>query len=441
MKVDFSKLSGTNGLIKKKQTLILGGIIGAVLIYSFWPSDRESKSDFVPQNEDMSIFRMDRSIDAEDRWLELSNDRLQALETRIVDLETTNSTLLAIKQELEDEISLLESDAKATIDAQADTIEILEAGNVNSADRLPALPQTTPLPQLPAQNVSPQQGGDGNYFRPVEQHGQYSPTPQNMPIGGVGGAGLGVTSFIKTYDLTGNSETGAKDPADYIPAGAYAPAMITIGANASVGVQGQSEPLPVVMRLTGRAMSAADESGVPLETNVTGCTITGSARGDLSSERVYVRLLTMSCARDGKISEVDVRGFVAGLGSAGVRGPVVMRDKGLVGNAFAGGLIEGFGDAASKAFEPQTNLLTGNNSDTNNLLSTQQKLDDSFARGTAKGVGAAGKLLAEYYIRRAEQYQPVVSLKAGTQVAVVFQKGAWLDGRSKSKTTNQETKK
>ena len=45
--------------------------------------------------------------------------------------------------------------------------------------------------------------------------------------------------------------------------------------------------------------------------------------GDLSSERVYVRLQTMTYRRGSGIIETPVQGFVTGTGQAGVRGTAV----------------------------------------------------------------------------------------------------------------------
>ena len=52
--------------------------------------------------------------------------------------------------------------------------------------------------------------------------------------------------------------------------------------------------------------------------------------------------------------------------------------------------------------------------------------------GIGQGAGAAGQKVSDYLIRRAEQYQPVIQLQAGTPVTVVFLEGAWLDGRKET---------
>ena len=62
-------------------------------------------------------------------------------------------------------------------------------------------------------------------------------------------------------------------------------------------------------------------------------------------------------------------------------------------------------------------------------------LGDIGRAGVGQGAGAAGQKVSDYLIRRAEQYQPVIQLQAGTPVTVVFLEGAWLDGR---KETNND---
>ncbi|MGD3056815.1 TrbI/VirB10 family protein, partial [Escherichia coli] len=49
----------------------------------------------------------------------------------------------------------------------------------------------------------------------------------------------------------------------------------------------------------------------------------------------------------------------------------------------------------------------------------------SSVMNSALGGGASqvGKTLSDYYIKRAEQYHPVIPVGAGTEVTVVFQEG------------------
>ena len=217
----------------------------------------------------------------------------------------------------------------------------------------------------------------------------------------------------------------ARPTADYVPAGSYAEAVVLAGADASAGVQSQGDPRPVLLRLTSPAYGAAAD-GVAETSGVEGCTVTAAAYGDLSSEKVYVRLQTMACVGDvaGTVIETPVAGFVAGGGKAGVRGPVVSREGALVQKAFLSGVFSGFGQSASQSFGPQAVLAGGGVATIGN-----QDLGDLGRAGLGAGVGTAGQEVSDYLIRRAEQYQPVIQLAAGTPVTVVFLEGAWLDGR------------
>src|SRR5690606_15308442 len=85
---------------------------------------------------------------------------------------------------------------------------------------------------------------------------------------------------------------------DYLPPNSYAPARVIVGVDASTGVASQTDPLPVVLRITGPARSVVSGNRL-LTTDLTGCLVNGAARGDLSAEKVYVKLARMTCAQPG----------------------------------------------------------------------------------------------------------------------------------------------
>ena len=162
-------------------------------------------------------------------------------------------------------------------------------------------------------------------------------------------------------------------------------------------------------------------------------TLTGAAHGDLSSEKVYVRFRTMTCAgpEPGTVIETDVAGFVAGSGKTGVRGPVVSREGALVEKAFLAGMVSGLGQGVAQAFQPQA-VATGTGAAVANT-----GLGDIGRAGLGAGASSAGQKVADYMIRRAEQYQPVVQLQAGTKVTLVFLEGARIDGRARTSAQTQ----
>ena len=166
--------------------------------------------------------------------------------------------------------------------------------------------------------------------------------------------------------------------------------------------------------------------------------MTGAAYGDLSSEKVYARLRTMTCAgpEPDTVIETEVAGFIAGTGKAGVRGPVVSREGALVEKAFLAGLFSGVGSGVAGAFQPQA-VATGGGA----AAVANTGLADIGRAGLGAGAGSAGQKVSDYLIRRAEQYQPVIQLTAGTRVTVVFLEGAQIGGgrRTHRRTQPWET--
>lgn len=94
-----------------------------------------------------------------------------------------------------------------------------------------------------------------------------------------------------------------------IPPGSYAKAVLLSAVDASVGVNVASDPQPVVMRLLGDGKLPNNAMS-----HMKRCHIVGSATGDLSSERVFIRLGTLSCVntRTQQISETNIKGYVTG---------------------------------------------------------------------------------------------------------------------------------
>jgi conjugal transfer pilus assembly protein TraB len=221
---------------------------------------------------------------------------------------------------------------------------------------------------------------------------------------------------------------------EYVPAGAYAQAVIISGVDASVGAAAQSDPRPVLLRIKGPAVSSIYD-GNSQETDLKGCLITGAASGDLSSEKVYVKLVNMTCSKsEDLVYETAVKGYVAGQGKSGVRGNVISRAGDIVTKSFLAGLIGGLGQGLSAKVAPPLNFSNG--------LTTQGTMstEDVAKKGLGQGISSSGDRLANYFITRAEQYQPVVSIPSGIDVEVVFVEGFHLNGKAHRKASAPSNK-
>lgn len=204
-----------------------------------------------------------------------------------------------------------------------------------------------------------------------------------------------------------------------IPAGAFAKAVLLSGLDASTSLSSSSDPRPVLLRVV-------DMGQLPrsFKSDLKDCHCIASAYGDLSSERVYMRLETLTCIErlTGEIIETDVAGYIAGSdGRVGVRGVVVSKDGPYLMRGLYSGILGGLSDMANPEHQ-QAFTVNGGNA----LQTTPLSPDKLFLSGLGKGASKALDRVAEYNINRAEQLQPVIQIPAGQEVDVVFTKGVFI---------------
>ena len=388
------------GGVRRRQLLLFSGLAAAALLaLALWLGAGRGGPPPAVTGIDAELAGPDS---AEEAWTRRSEARIGTIEARLREMETDARRLGAENERLREKLAVDAADARAVIDRQAAMIEDLER-------RLPVgTPPDVSAGQSPGFPGAPV---DGQAVPPAGQAAPATPAP-----------------LIETFELDdpspGASAIEAWKPlATWLPAGSHAEAIVLAGVDASAGISSQGDPRPLLLRLTGPAWTAAAD-GSALQVDVAGCTVTGAAHGDLSSEKVYARLRTLTCAgpEPGSVIETEVAGFIAGSGKTGVRGPVVSREGALVQKAFLAGLVSGAGQGTAQAFQPQA-VATGGGAAVANT-----GLADIGRAGLGAGAASAGQKVADYLIRRAEQYQPVIQLRAGTRVSVVFLEGARLDG-------------
>ncbi len=415
--------------VRRRQLLLFSVIAAVVLVaVAAWLGMGGGKTDAPQGGIDAGIVEPDA---AEMVWTRRSEARLNKVEGALKRMEQEANRLRTENEGLRTKLEGQTANAIRTIDAQKARIDELERqlqpagpgagpGGASGDDpwfrgRAPAQPGgDARQPAVPAPS---------RMIETFELEGEPQSSAADPRIGG---------SLPRPPSRGGRPRTGPELVADavakpvsvWLPAGAHAEAVVLAGVDASAGVSSQGDPRPVLLRITGPAWTAA-EDGTALQVDVDGCTVTGAAHGDLSSEKVYVRFRTMTCAgpESGTVIETDVAGFVAGSGKTGVRGPVVSREGALVEKAFLAGMISGVGQGVAQAFQPQAVATGGGAAVTNTTLG------DIGRAGLGAGASSAGQKVADYMIRRAEQYQPVIQLQAGTKVTLVFLEGARIDGR------------
>ncbi|MDE0029372.1 MAG: TraB/VirB10 family protein [Deltaproteobacteria bacterium] len=390
---------------RQRQLLLFSGLAAAgLMVFAVWISAGGGKGPAPSGGIDAELVG---DGTAEASWVRRSEARIGQLEARLREAETQGRRFEEENARLRARLKRDADDARAIIDQQAAIMEALTRRLESPADAL----------------VEDGRAGAGDFLGAGRSaSGRASAEArgaEDTPAGPM------IREFEDRAGSPAGAAAGGPRPLEYwLPAGSHADAVVLAGVDASAGVSSQGDPRPVLLRLTSRARSAA-EGGEALEADVAGCTLTGAAYGDLSSEKVYVRLRTLTCAgpEPGTVIETEVAGFVAGSGKAGVRGPVVSREGALIEKAFLAGLVSGAGESAANLLQPGAASPGGDGA------ASGASLVDVGRAGLGAGAGSAGRRVADYLIRRAEQYQPVIQLQTGTRVTVVFMEGARLDGR------------
>lgn len=368
-----------------------------------------------------------RATSPEMSWINSASSQIEELTAQVASL---SEGLQIVRDNAEQERQAADKETDALLARYENKIKELETHLQRNGNPLPAGQSSSTAALSGASNTI------GEFITNATNASPRIPNPLGPfadPSSNVGNGGAvqngAVTNapFTRQFTLTPQNVglAGEEDEApsylqNFLPAGSYAPAKVLSGVDASTGVTSQVEPVPVVFRITGPAVTAGTRSTTGHRIDLTGCTVTGSARGDLSSERVYVRLLKLSCVHsDGQVFERDVAGYMSGAGKAGVRGLVVSREGKLVTAAGIAGALGGLAEGVSS--------IGGAAAEADNL-SFNQVLKGAGAASAAGGVSNAANTLSDYYIERAEQYQPVVSLYGGTDVELVFMEGVDLNG-------------
>ncbi|WP_097497301.1 conjugal transfer protein TraB [Escherichia coli] len=218
-------------------------------------------------------------------------------------------------------------------------------------------------------------------------------------------------------------------PVSFPPQGSVAvppPTAFYPGNGVTPPPQVTYQSVPVPNRIQ-RKVFTRNESTVPMQLRITGlvempnsktydatgCFVGLEAWGDVSSERAIVRTRNISCLKNGKTIDMPIKGHVSFRGKNGIKGEVVMRNGKILGWAWGAGFVDGIGQGMERASQPAVGLGA----------TAAYGAGDVLKMGIGGGASKAAQTLSDYYIKRAEQYHPVIPIGAGNEVTVVFQDG------------------
>lgn len=215
---------------------------------------------------------------------------------------------------------------------------------------------------------------------------------------------------VEEFSLPERTTKNSRYP--WIHSGSFAEAIVVEGADANASVTGDKNTVPMQLRLTGKVQMPNDG-----EFDLRGCFVTLEAWGDVSSERAIVRTRSISCQLGEDTIDQKIAGHVSFMGKNGIKGEVVMRNGQILLYAGGAGFLDGIGKGIEKA--SSTTVGVG--------ATASMSAGEIAQAGLGGGASSAAKTLSDYYIKRAEQYHPVIPIGAGNEVTLVFQDGFQLE--------------
>lgn len=268
-------------------------------------------------------------------------------------------------------------------------------------------------------------------YPPPEIRDETSPEAQFPPASPLPGAATPppepprTQTPIRVFTPLGGTpaEGTATEPAlfNWIPSGSFVPGVLVSGLDAPTGTASSRNPHPVLIHLT-------ETSRLPSlrRMDIARCHVTGASYGQLASERAYIRLERIACVlRSGDVIDTKIKGYVAGEdGKTGIRGRLVSKQGKILSRGILAGFASGFGGAVESS-SSTAGVVAGPTFTTVSRRSSR----DIVKTGIGGGAGEAGRLLAEYYLKLAEEVFPVIEIDAGRHIDVIITEGMELSPR------------
>ena len=229
-------------------------------------------------------------------------------------------------------------------------------------------------------------------------------------------AGILVVDLEPEDGAPGSSTGAAAAPRHhvrhYLPAGSFARAVLLSGLDAPTGGVANTNPHPVLLKLS-------QNGTLPnrFRSRVKECFVTAAGYGDISSERAYLRLERLSCVlKTGEVVEAQVKGYVSGEdGKTGLRGRLVSKQGQIIAKSLLVGIAGGIGTGLAQSVTTRSTSALG----------AVQTVDPEklLQYGLSQGASSALDKVADWYLQRANETYPIIEVDAGRKVDVILTEG------------------
>lgn len=403
-----TNVGGANQAAKKRQTKMLWGVAGALFLTSvgglfiFGPKKPPEPPEKVRET---AISTPGGQHSDQELWRSQSEGMLRNINDRLAKMEAEGKQKDEQIREFQSKLS------------QAEKPHEVGQGGMSKINDDGLLDQPLPLaktkqPPLPSGKLNNNAFPDDTHTIPQRQlitvgYQVASPTTE------IANTGEGVVRDGKPDSVKTLTEKPLLTSASFVRA------VMLSGLDAPTGGQASSDPLPVFFRLNDKAVLPNR-----MRAQVKECHAYGVGWGHLQSERAHIRLETLSCIlKNGQHIDTAIKGHVIGEdGKVGVRGRLVSKQGQMIANGIMAGLASGIGQGFSSKF----NTISTGAAGTVATISG----DAIWKSGVGQGVGNGMDMLAQYYIRAAENLYPVIEVDSARTVELAFTRPLHIKGFS-----------
>lgn len=386
--------------VKQKQRLLLFTALVGIMIIAMTAiyMTSQEKPDRYEEHKKKKMSLLTEKVE-KDLWVAAEGQNIKAIEKSV---EALQQDISSIKSNVED---------------------LRKKGTVKEDKKVSFPPGVPPIPSsVGTQSPQPPAGAVVPPMPPATPN--VNPTPQPItPVRGSkqqdGITGSGSMKFFqdeqnKNEEAAKSKKTSLKEQS-WLSAGTFMKARLLNGIDAPTSGGSQSEPYPVLLHVS-------DLGQMPnrYKANLRECVVIGAGYGNVSDERAYVRLETLSCIKkDGKAIEVPLRGHVVGEdGKLGMRGRLVSKQGSHIAMSIFAGTLGGLG----KALQPQQALQLNINPDGQRGV-VQPNIGEVIGGSALGGGGSALDKVAQHYLKMAEKIFPIIEIDAGREIELIILKG------------------
>jgi conjugal transfer pilus assembly protein TraB len=398
-----SKPAATEGRkdVKKRWLLVGGGVLVFAMAVS---SMMSSKAPPPPKREEAPQLINLTPKDVDQRaWQVRSQEDIQGLKNE-------NDKLQAELNGLHSELEKLKASATPS-PLPSNIVPPPVRGNTGSAPLVQ--PTVIPPPPLPTSSIAAHTGAPRSELAVPPPFTSDADSPPTEPLV-FKPEKTALTSPSEGPELEAKVRYKRNAQSGMMVAGAFAPVVLLNGLDAGTSSGSRSNPEPVLMRVQDHAVLPGSA-----KYQLRSCFLLGSGYGELSAERVYIRLARLSCVdrSDRLVLSVPVQGYVVDSDNTlGMRGKVVDRQGARLGKAMLAGFAQGLSSALGGAQGTVTSSVLG----TASSVTGSEALRASGLSGASTAAGQ----LATFYLKEAQSIFPVITVQGGRTAVVVFTEDA-----------------